>query len=218
MAKIRPTAYFEILYTPLLSEAFVKYRGGLLSTNWITRDTDLVIDGFPRSGNTYCRYAFDFANDHRYRVASHLHTPRSIKRAARLGVPRLVLIRDPHDAVASLVECEPDLGIERAAKLFHRYYHSLYWSRTPTVVALFDSVIADFGKVVGRVNDAYGTDFIPPGGNRDEVEATMRKAGVGKRKAAERRPTVEVLANMTPAEKAAMTRAYETFELFIGLE
>src|ERR671919_3102368 len=49
-------------------------------------DTVITIEGYPRCGNTYSVAAFRTANSGERRIASHLHAPAHVKRAARMGI------------------------------------------------------------------------------------------------------------------------------------
>ena len=65
------------------------------------RDSALVIEGFPRSGNTFSVAAFQIANGQDLHVGRHLHGAPHVLRAVRLGLPTVVLIRRPREAVLS---------------------------------------------------------------------------------------------------------------------
>jgi len=67
----------------------------------VDRATELVIEGFARSGNTFAVAAFSLAQPRPVRLAHHLHAPAQVLLAARMGIPCIVLVRDPVDAVAS---------------------------------------------------------------------------------------------------------------------
>src|ERR671920_2182155 len=72
-------------------------------TRAVTPDTQLVIEGFPRSGNSFARRAFIMAQDEpqiKNHIAHHLHVPAQVVQAARWQIPTLVLIRRPRDAVS----------------------------------------------------------------------------------------------------------------------
>ena len=59
--------------------------------------TDVVIEGFPRSGNTAVFAAFSVAQPSEIRIAHHTHTPANAIAGVRRGLPVLVLIRAPDD-------------------------------------------------------------------------------------------------------------------------
>lgn len=125
----------------------------------VDRDTDIVIEAFPRSGNTFAVQAFSHAQPNPVRIAHHFHAPAQVLRATRLGVPALVILRPPEDAVLSFVIREPVVPIRAALAAWLAFYETL--SRRPCncVVATFDEVTNDFGGVIRRVNQRFGRSF-----------------------------------------------------------
>jgi len=127
----------------------------------VTAASDLLIEGFPRSGSTFCYYAFQQAQPEPMSVAFHLHVPAHVLRAVRLQVPALVLIRQPRDAVASLLLREPHLSVTACLERYLLFYGSLEKIRDAFVLAQFEEVIADFGATISRINERYGRAFLP---------------------------------------------------------
>jgi hypothetical protein len=125
----------------------------------VTDETKLVIEGFPRSGNTFAVAAFGFAQPASVRVARHEHAPAQVIEAARRGIPALVVIRDPEDAVLSFVIQHPHIPLRQALRAFVRFYEPLVPYRTSFVLATFEQVTTDYGDVMRRVNRRFGTDF-----------------------------------------------------------
>jgi hypothetical protein len=127
----------------------------------VTPDTQLVIEGFPRSGNSFARRAFIMAqNDPQIKnhIAHHLHVPAQVVRAARWKIPTLVLIRQPKDAVLSLAIRDP-ISVDQALKYYLSFYETVEKYRDAYVLGLFEEVTEDFGRVIQRVNDKFGTMF-----------------------------------------------------------
>ena len=123
--------------------------------------TRLVIEGFPRSGNSFARRAFIMAQDDpqiRDYIAHHLHVPAQVVRAAKWQIPTLVLIRRPRDAVLSLTIRDP-LSVDQALKYYVSFYKTAEKHRDAFVLGLFEEVTEDFGQVIKRVNDKFGTTF-----------------------------------------------------------
>jgi hypothetical protein len=124
-------------------------------------DTDIVIEGFLRSGNTFAVAAFLVANGPTVHIGRHLHGAPHVLRAVRYGLPTVVLIRKPADAVASYLVRRPTITVEDALREYLDFYRTAWRARAGFVVGLFDDVIADFGGVVRAVNDRFGTSFTP---------------------------------------------------------
>jgi hypothetical protein len=127
----------------------------------VTPDKQVVIEGFPRSGNSFARRAFIMAQDETFDVTSiahHLHVPAQVVRAAQLRIPTLVLIRKPKDAVLSLVIRDP-ISVDQALRYYISFYETSEKYRDAYVLGLFEEVTEDFGEVIKRMNDKFGTTF-----------------------------------------------------------
>lgn len=124
-------------------------------------DTAIVIEGFLRSGNTFSVAAFTVANGSHQHVGRHLHGAPHVLRAVRLGLPTVVLIRQPVDAVSSYLVRRPTLTPDDALVEYLDFYQTAWRVRDGFVVGLFDRVVADFGAVITDVNQRFGTSFAP---------------------------------------------------------
>jgi hypothetical protein len=143
---------------PYLWDATMYARRGKRST--LARPgTALVIEGFPRSGNTFGVAAFRIANGPGPHLGRHLHGAPHLLRAKRLGIPAVALVRAPEDAVASYLVRRPGLHAEDALVEYLDFYRTAWPARDAFVVALFDDVTRDFGTVIDRVNQRFGTSF-----------------------------------------------------------
>jgi hypothetical protein len=127
----------------------------------VREDTDLVIEGFPRSANSFVFCAFGMAQVHPVKVAHHVHAAANVIRAARLSKPILLLIRDPVDAAVSLVIRRPYLSVRDALEAYVRMYGPLLEYHDSFVVADFAEVTSDLGQVIQRVNRRFDTRFEP---------------------------------------------------------
>jgi hypothetical protein len=121
--------------------------------------TALVIEGFPRSGNTFSVAAFQVANGRQLHLGRHLHGAPHLLRAKRLGIPAIALVRAPADAVASYLVRRGGLRAEDALVEYLDFYRTAWPARDAFVVGLFDDVTSDFGTVIDRVNRRFGTSF-----------------------------------------------------------
>lgn len=147
----------------------------------VTRDTQLVIEGFPRSANTFAVEAFELAQPAPIRIVHHLHAPAQIIAAARMGIPTIALIREPHDAITSYLIREtcvtPRIGLAE----YIRFYRSVSRCRRSVVVADFDTVTTDFGSVIRRTNRRFGTAFAEFEHSEENVQKLFRVIEEGNR-------------------------------------
>jgi hypothetical protein len=150
----------------------------------VDRDTDIVIEGYPRSGNTFALTAFGSAQTQAVRVAHHEHAAAQVVAATRAGIPALVLIREPAEAVLSFTIQHPHLSLRQALRGYVRFYRPLLPHRDRFVLATFEEVTTDFGAVTRRVNARFGTDFGVFEHTEENVErclAAIREHGVARR-------------------------------------
>jgi hypothetical protein len=127
----------------------------------VTPDTQLVIEGFPRSGNSFARRAFVLAQDETFdvkRIAHHMHVPAQVVRAAQWRIPTLVVIRRPREAVVSFAIWDP-ISVDQALKYYISFYEISEKYRDAFVLGRFEEVTEDFGQVIKRLNDKFGTTF-----------------------------------------------------------
>jgi hypothetical protein len=125
-------------------------------------DTEIVIESFPRCASSFAVAAFRLAQEPRAsRIAHHTHAPAQVIAAVRRGVPTLVLLREPEEAVLSHVVYTPGLTPEVSLRGYVRFHEPLLPHRGGFVVGLFEEVISDFGSVIERVNARFGTTFRP---------------------------------------------------------
>ena len=123
--------------------------------------TDIVIEGFPRSGNTFAVEDFRSAQPVTPLIAHHHYVPAQVIAGAKNEIPTLVLIRDPDDAVLSYVIRYPHLTIGQALRHYVRFYSRCLPYRDRVLTATFEEVTNDMGTVTLGVNDRFGTKFTP---------------------------------------------------------
>lgn len=123
--------------------------------------TELVIDGFFRSGNTYAVAAFQFAQPRPVRLAHHLHAPAVLIEAGRRGIPAVLPVREPRAAVLSTAVMMPHVSPPLLLRWWVAYHECLEPHLGELVVAPFDLLVGDFGEIVRRVNMRHGAGFTP---------------------------------------------------------
>ncbi|MBU2678007.1 MAG: hypothetical protein KJP16_13095, partial [Gammaproteobacteria bacterium] len=134
-----------------------------------------VIEGFPRSGNTFSVVAFRQAQSEpgELAIAHHLHVPAQIGLAIRYGIPAMVLVRQPDAAIASLVVRESQVSIDRALTKYIDFHRVVSARRNKLLIVRFDSVITDFGIVMQHFNKRFDTDYRPFEHTDANVEAVF---------------------------------------------
>jgi hypothetical protein len=144
--------------TPHLYDAVIRLRSSKRG-DLVRRSSAIVIEGFLRSGNTFSVAAFTVANGDVGHIASHLHAAAHVHRAVRLRRPTIVVIREPRDAALSYLIRRPTLEPSDALAEYLDFYRSVWPVRQHFVVAPFEVVTSDFGRVIDEVNERFGTSF-----------------------------------------------------------
>ncbi|NNC58901.1 MAG: hypothetical protein HKO05_02780, partial [Erythrobacter sp.] len=126
----------------------------------VSQDTEIVIEGFPRSANTFAVVAFTQAQGARQiRIAHHLHAEAQVLAGVERKLPVIVLIRQPEDAIRSLKIAFPDQDENRMLRLYLRFYRAVERVRDHVVIAEFTRTTSNFGSILRQVNEKFGTDF-----------------------------------------------------------
>lgn len=154
--RARLGARFWLGNYPRVFLPLVRFKRG---TDAVGPGTELVIEGFPRSGNTFAVAAFEFAQPRPVQIAHHLHVPAQIQAATRRRLPVILLLREPEDAVVSYLVMEPDIPPRQALRHYLRFYSTCLPLVDRMVVAGFDQVVSDYGEVLRRTNQRFGCSF-----------------------------------------------------------
>lgn len=159
---------------PAVALAIARWRGHGVP---IGEDADVVIEGYPRSANSFAVAAFEAAQTEPVRIAHHTHAPANVIAAVRRGVPALVLVREPEEAVVEFVLLKPDLTVGQALRGWVRFYRPLLPFRERFVIARTDEVLIDLAAVISRVNARFGTSFAPFEATAESLRAV--REGIG---------------------------------------
>lgn len=150
--------------------------------------TNIVIEGFPRSGNSFSVRAFTNTQDRKVSVAHHLHSWGNLYYAKKHSIPGLVLIRKPGDVIVSLAvhaieQKAVPAGIDpKDLLLWNCRYYLAFYSRVEChlsyfCVATFEQVTSNFGAVIENLNKHYKCDFSTFDHNDDNVREVFEGGG-----------------------------------------
>lgn len=138
-------------------DRYIKRFG--INAGVVCKESDIVLEGYPRCGNTMAYVSFVLAQRRPVCVAHHVHGPAQVREGIRMGVPVVVLVRNPVDAVSSLLVRDDRICAGEALKNYIRFYGPLIRCRNQFVIAPFGQVVSDFGAIIDRVNAKYATEF-----------------------------------------------------------
>lgn len=141
---------------------YYQLNSGKLSDSgeFTDKKTQIVIEGFPRSANSSTVAHFQAFNP-QVAIAHHHHVPAQVMQAVEWGLPTLLLIRRPEDAIASFKCLQPDLSLDTALKGYISFYANLLSYSAGFVIAPFDCLLEDFDRIIEQVNHKFNRDFCP---------------------------------------------------------
>lgn len=167
---------------------------------------DALIDGFPRSANTFATYAFDASQPKRLKVGNHLHSPAQFKVAARNNIPSMLVIRDPVPSIVSYMMFRPDIGARSGLMRYIAFHKPLHRIRESFVIAPFEEVISDFAISVDRMNERFGTQFARFKHTPESAKAILEKIDVDYKK------RLEIENSALPVPKMTKEQARDMLE------
>ena len=171
-------------------------------------DDEIVIDGFPRSANTFSSRAFLFANPGT-RASHHMHAPANILLAVKYGLPTIVVVRTPVDAVMSEVIRQPRKRLRRGLLEWNSFYDTVLPVLDRVVVADFATVTTDYSVVIDEVNRRFGTKFVPYRNSPESDEAVFASIEAGARSRGKSGSRLEAQVPRPSQERGARKAALE---------
>jgi hypothetical protein len=159
---------------PSLAVPLARLRG---EGELVDSRTDLVVESYPRCASSFAIAAFRLAQEPRsLRVAHHTHASGHVIAGIRLGIPALVLIREPEGAVVSSRIRHPARTYADLLRGFCAFYEPLVPHRGDLVVGTFDEVIGgELGAITRRLNARFGTTYAEFEPTQENVARVMRE-------------------------------------------
>lgn len=160
---------------PLLFSTFWKLKENRhLQRRVVRRGDAAVIEGFPRSANTFASVAFSMSQQSAVLFGNHFHSPAQFQLARKYKVPALLLMREPLDAAKSYVLFSGGRITAIEALLRYIGFHTpLIDIQGSFVVARFEEVISDFSKPIERLNSQFNVNFSTFSHTPDNVKAVF---------------------------------------------
>ena len=128
-------------------------RGQWIGRKFVSQKTDLCVEGFPGSANTFVSNTIREALVGCANIESHFHWTAQLKRALALQAPTLVVVREPHAACSSLKSKRPQLRDWIIVLRWMQYHRFVLQHRARLDIVLFEDVIRDV-DLIRRVSPA----------------------------------------------------------------
>jgi hypothetical protein len=155
-------------YTPLTLPIYLRLAPRMLGISdtskvgigsRIDSSTNLVVEGFPRSGNTFCAETFRLVGGEGFGVVSHVHHVAQVKAAVRKSVPTIVVVRDPVACLSSYLVGGPHATVRGVLREYIAYHEGLHRIIGSCMVVDFDDLTGDIDSVIDRANRIFGFEL-----------------------------------------------------------
>ena len=135
------------------------------------KDTELVIEGFPRSANTFfvdaIKISLELMHAKPIKIAHHMHSIAQIKFGLKHNIPIVVLVRNPLDAISSYV-IRNDISVKSGIEEYIYFYRYIHKVKDRIILAKFEEVIKNYAQIIEMINRKYDQNY--PVLKNDEIE------------------------------------------------
>ena len=107
----------------------------------IRKGMDLCVEGYPRSANTYGVLLIEKYANKKLEIAHHLHMPSQVKLASSWGIPSVLLIRKPMQAIPSLILREQGISHWNAVNWYNLFHEELIPHKDEMIIWDFEELI-----------------------------------------------------------------------------
>lgn len=112
----------------------------------LSTDSDILIEGFPRSANTYLKHTLLELTNDKIKIASHRHHPLQFYFANKYKIPSVLLYRDPLScALSYMVKYElndPSL-LNIIFRRYYKFYKTVLNNYNYDLVIKFEDIIGN---------------------------------------------------------------------------
>lgn len=143
---------------PTIYQPFARWR---YPANSLQPDTEIVFDGYTRTGTTFFAEAFLWAQKRPVRAVWAFHDPGAVVVSGRRGLPCVVTIRRPDSVAVSQKVVQPQLTFADILKGFIRFYSYLQPHRAGILVLPIEQTRRDIGAAIEAMNAKFGCDYVP---------------------------------------------------------
>lgn len=196
-----------------------------------TPDSAICVDGFPRSANSYAYYLVQYSQPEGFGLSGHTHSSEALINAVRMGVPSVLVAREPRATVASLVQhVGSRITISDAVHAYLRFYRRLAQVRESLIVSDFPRTTSDGGWFLREVNRRHGTNFEPYVATPEHEERVFELLDhsaltyalnvpteqVTPRPSRQRKSAAQILSGVTPREERLLDIAAAVHHTFVS--
>lgn len=149
----------------------VKHYNSWYKSVIVNRNSDVVIEGYPRCANSFAQQAFRYAQRPKEPIiATHMHSPSHIIAGFKENIPIILMIRNPKDCILSYrsfmikhhnknEQTYIQLDLDYLVKYYISFYEKLLPYKDKIVISDFNDTINNFDRVIRKLNERNNTSF-----------------------------------------------------------
>jgi hypothetical protein len=151
--------FFLMKYFPRIVHIISKMK---YPRTTFSSSTEITMDGFQRSGNSFATYQFMTKNK-TLNIAHHRHINTQIIFSAQNKIPTIVFIRDPIDAIISAFFVqESAVPLEIIIRSWINFYEPILRYKNEIIISDFKNTINNFDQIIYQLNKKYDSNFLIP--------------------------------------------------------
>ena len=130
---------------------------GIRITKYLVSErTDAVVEGFPRSGNTWLTEFIRYKTD--LTIASHIHYPFMVRDGIKYNIPVYLVVRHPLESISSLLVRDRSYTVEAAVYYYQAFHKDILKYIHKIRVISFEKVTQEL-DVLWREIDSNGFEL-----------------------------------------------------------
>lgn len=115
---------------------------------------DVFISGFPRSGNHFYTAAVEFMTGKKYKVNPVNHYPPYARKAVKMEMPTILLMRKPVDACASW-STYTGRSVQHSLKFYLQFHRLIRNVKNEAFIAVFEDYVVDPSVSLTKLAEKY---------------------------------------------------------------
>lgn len=145
----------------------------------------LVVEGFPRSGNTFLSDFLLVTQSPSFRFAHHTHLIENVMLGIDNNLPAVVIMRNPLDAIASFV-IYSEKSVEFAIDKWLRFYAEAERLDSRALLVSFETITANPVRIIEELNAKFQINLDVPSSESAAMAATKDRIEVRSKNMANR--------------------------------
>ena len=163
-SKLSEPSYLRLLLRSFLSSSkiyiyliYLKNKFNL-PENITHNNTDIVVEGYPRMGNSYL-YLFIKQINPKIKISSHTHTIANVKLGISLKKKVIILIRPPLESCASRLVFQKNLSTMLALKDYFIFYSYIQKKKKELIIINSNKMFSDNIYLINKLKGIFSKEI-----------------------------------------------------------